>query len=77
MEKRKDFDQNRKLTAELQLELCRWNDDNVAFIKSDNCDGKLLWSVYAADGTKLAAAKSRDYAFWAARLNNLMPQSVH
>ena len=54
-----------------------WDDENVAFIKSDMCDGHRMWGIYGADGTKLAAADNRAFAFVMARQNDLEPKSVH
>ena len=34
-----------------------WNDENVAFIKQANENGKIMWSIYAADGEKIAIEK--------------------
>ncbi len=54
-----------------------WNDENVAFIKNDVYDGKNMWLIYAADGTKIAATDNRDFAFIVAKQNDLLPLSVH
>ena len=54
-----------------------WDDENVAFIKPDMCDGLRMWGIYGADGTKLAAADNRAFAFVMARQNDLEPKSVH
>ena len=31
-------------------ELGGWNDENVAFIKKDMCDGRQMWLIYDAEG---------------------------
>ena len=49
----------------------------LPFIKSDYQNGKDMWLIYAADGTKLATTDNRDYAFIVAKQNNLTPRSVH
>ena len=54
-----------------------WDDENVAFIKPDMCDGHRMSGIYGADGTKLAAADNRAFAFVMARQNDLEPKSVH
>ncbi len=54
-----------------------WNDENVAFIKQANENGKIMWSIYAADGEKIAMTDNREFAFIVAKQNDLNPQSVH
>ena len=54
-----------------------WDDENVAFIKPDMCDGHLMRGIYGAAGTKLAAADNRAFAFVMARQNDLEHKSVH
>ena len=54
-----------------------WNDDKIAFIKSDFYEGKNMWLIYTADGTRIAATDNRDFAFIVAKQNDLLPQSVH
>lgn len=58
---------------ELQL----WNDDHSAFIKYDVYEGKPMWLIYDAEGEKIAATDSREFAFIVARQNDLDPHSVH
>ena len=53
------------------------NDEDVAFIKSGTENGKFMWSIYAADGERIAMTDDRDFAFVVARQNDLNPQSVH
>ena len=66
-----------ELLPEVEAELCSWNDEDVAFIKSGVHDGKEMWLIYAADGTKIAATDYRDFAFVMAKQNDLCPKSVH
>ena len=66
-----------ELNLKVENELRHWNDDDVAFIKNDVLDGKEIWLICAADGTKLAATDNRDFAFIMAKQNNLKPTSVH
>ncbi len=66
-----------ELTEEEYATLLSWSDQEVAFIKSDKIENGEIWRVYTADGTPLAVADSRDFAFVLARQNNLDPQSVH
>ena len=65
------------IDIEMVTELRFWNDENVAFIKSGIEDGKCMWSIYAADGERIAMTDDRDFAFIVARQNDLKPQSVH
>ena len=65
------------LHEEYEAELCSWNDEDVAFIKNDVHDGKSMWLIYAADGTKIAATDDREFAFVMAKQNYLHPCSVH
>ena len=58
-------------------DLMSWNDENVAFIKPGMEDGKCMWSIYAADGEKIAMTDDREFAFIVAKQNDLNPQSVH
>lgn len=58
-------------------ELGFWNDENVAFIKSGVENGKCMWSIYAADGERIAMTDDRDFAFVMAKQNDFNPQSVH
>lgn len=53
-----------------------WNDENVAFIKPVIENGKEIWSIYAADGEKIAVTDDREFAFIVARQNDLKPQLV-
>ena len=54
-----------------------WEDEHSAFIKQDMYDGKKLWLIYDAEGERIAATDSREFAFVVARQNNLNPCSVH
>lgn len=54
-----------------------WGNDEVAFIKYDLYNGSPMWSIYHADGTKIAVTDSREFAFVMAKQNDLLPQSVH
>lgn len=77
MQKQKEFDQYRGVRAEFFDDLPVWEDKNTAFIKPEMQNGKNMWLICAADGTRLAATDNRDYAFIVARQNDLNPQSVH
>ncbi len=70
MEKQKNFE-------EVTAALAAWDDRDVAFIKADVQNGRDMWMICAADGTKLASTDNRDYAFVVAKQNNLTPKSVH
>ena len=54
-----------------------WENEHSAFIKQDVCDGKKLWLIYDAEGERIAATDSREFAFVVARQNDLEPCSVH
>ena len=71
---KKDIDDFDK---EFASELVSWNDENVAFINPGMEDGKRMWSIYAADGEKIAMTDDREFAFIVAKQNDLNPQSVH
>ncbi len=58
-------------------EFCEWNDSHVAFIKNDIYEGRQMWMIYSADGTRIAATDDRDFAFIMAKQNDLEPKSVH
>lgn len=66
-----------EMPLDCEVELCTWNDEDVAFIKNDIHDGKSMWLIYSADGTKIAATDDRDFAFVMAKQNDLCPCSVH
>ncbi len=54
-----------------------WGMQEVAFIKrviADNTDG---WGIFAADGSSIGFAPTRDLAFAAVRQHDLEPYSVH
>ena len=36
-----------------------------------------MWSIYAADGERIAMTDDRDFAFVMAKQNDFNPQSVH
>ncbi len=52
-------------------------EEKVAFIKHDFIDGKSIWGIYDAEGMRLAATDSRDFAFVVAKQNDYVPYSVH
>lgn len=52
-------------------------EEKVAFIKHDFIEGKSIWGIYDAEGVRLAATESRDFAFVVARQNDYIPYSVH
>lgn len=73
----KDWFDEYELLPESEADLCSWNDEDVAFIKNDVHDGKSMWLIYAADGTKIAATDDLDFAFVMAKQNDFTPCSVH
>ena len=72
----KDWFDEYELLPESEADLCSWNDEDVAFIKNDVHDGKSMWLIYAADGTKIAATDDRDFAFVMAKQNDFLSKSV-
>lgn len=54
-----------------------WGMNNVVFIRDVPLEDKPLFGVFAADGTQIAYAYSRDEAQVWARQNELEPLSVH
>lgn len=54
-----------------------WDDESIAFVKLCVKGGKESWNIYSADGTKIAEASSREYAFIIAKQNDYLPCSVH
>lgn len=51
--------------------------EDIAFVKQITVDGRPIYGVYSADGTRIAAFDSRELAFAAVRQNDLEPVSVH
>lgn len=62
--------------ADFLQEFGFWNDENVAFIKPAVEGGKQIWSIYAANGEKIAVTDDKDFAFIVAKQNDLNPQLV-
>ena len=54
-----------------------WHDEDVVFIKPERVCNNNIWRLFAADGTELAVADSRDSAFVMARQHNLIPHNVN
>lgn len=50
---------------------------NVAFVKLVEHEGAPAFGIFAADGTQMALAPSRDLAFAVIRQNDMEPASVH
>ena len=53
------------------------DDAHTAFIKTDKLNGKEIWVIYAADGTKLASTENRELAYVVAKQNNYEVMSAH
>lgn len=51
--------------------------EDIAYVKRVDVDGRPIFNVHAADGTRIAAFDSRELAFAAVRQNDLEPVSVH
>ncbi len=69
---------NKKEEFEMdEFSLSEMSEKEVAFVKSDMKDGEAKWYIYSADGTKIAEANSREFAFILAKQNDFLPCSVH
>lgn len=60
-----------------QQDLAAWGVDDVAYVKSVQQDGKIVYAIHAADGTQMALVRDRDIAWAAIRQHDLEPVSVH
>ena len=58
-------------------DLFMWGMNNVVFIRDVPQEENPVYGVFAADGTQIAYAYSRDEAHVWARQNELEPLSVH
>ena len=54
-----------------------WHDEDLVFVKSEQVSNNKIWRLFAADGTELGVADSRDLALIMARQHNLVPYSVN
>ncbi len=54
-----------------------WGVEDVAYIRLAEVEGKRAWTIFAANGTPIGAAESREVAEAAARQHDLEPLSVH
>lgn len=50
---------------------------DLAYVRPVEIEGRTLFGVYAADGTRMAVLPNRDVAFATIRHNDLEPVSVH
>jgi hypothetical protein len=50
---------------------------HVAYVKPVTVEGRVAYSIHAADGTEMAVMADRDVAMSAIRVHNLEPLSVH
>ena len=51
--------------------------DDVAYVKSEQKDGKQVFVIHSADGNAITALADREVAFAAVRQNDMEPLSVH
>ncbi len=51
--------------------------EDVAFVKPVEADGKMSYSIHAADGTEMGLVSDREVAIAAVRQHELEPLSVH
>ncbi len=54
-----------------------WGIDALAYVKPIDLDGKIVFSIHAADGDPLAIVTERDVAYAMVLKNDLEPLSVH
>ena len=54
-----------------------WGVNVVAFVKTIEIEGQLVFAIHGADGHPLGVAPERDLAFSAVREHELEPLSVH
>ena len=71
------IDQQERMIHFSPQDLLRLGLANLAYVRSRSKDGALVYAVYAADGSELGVAGSREVAFAAARQQGLEPLSVH
>jgi hypothetical protein len=50
---------------------------HVAYVKPVTVEGRIAYSIHAADGTEMGVMEDRDVAFSAIRVHDLEPMSVH
>ncbi len=58
-------------------ELDQWGIDDVAYLKKDIVNNEEVWSIYAAEGTRMGYAADRQVALALISQNDLTPMSVH
>ena len=59
-------------------DLAHWGVPSVAYVKKVAIENdETGWGIYAADGTQLGVASSRDLAFASVRQYDLDPHSAH
>ncbi len=61
----------------LDNDLTQWGLDDVAYLKKDIVDNEEVWSIYAAEGTRMGYAADRQVAIALISQNDLTPMSVH
>lgn len=61
----------------LDNDLTQWGLDDVAYLKKDIVDNEEVWSIYAAEGTRMGYAADRQVAMALISQNDLTPMSVH
>ncbi|WP_282605898.1 DUF1150 family protein [Pelagibius sp. Alg239-R121] len=51
--------------------------NEVAYIKPQESDGQVYYTIHAADGTEVARVPEREVAVVTVRQNNMEPASIH
>ena len=71
MKKEMFADDGVELTEEEYAALLSWNDQDVAFVKSDKIENGEIWRVYTADGTPAGSVETEYDLFGRLRQRNL------
>lgn len=58
-------------------DLADWGLEDIAYIKQDIVNNEPVWSIYAAEGTRMGYAAERDVALAIISQNDMTPMSVH
>ena len=61
MKKEMFADDGVELTEEEYAALLSWNDQDVAFVKSDKIENGEIWRVYTADGTPTGDCRQQGF----------------
>ena len=74
------LENNESLPAEqiiTRKDLATWGLEDLAYVKKSVMDDETVWTIHAAEGTKVASAQNRDIAIALINQNDLVAYSVH